>query len=135
MIAYNEELPPIKSHDYLIKWSCEVTWQIKYITSPLPLRQWSPNMQGGGLLWEASTDKVTQPFIYERNGLKKTVWENVWQVSPIPISSNQNRLHYSLNCIFTEFIMIRLMTMTILVTKMTSKMWQNRRYIHEMYVM
>lgn len=61
-------------------------------------------------------------IIYERNGLKKTVWKNVLQVSPIPISSNQNRLHYSLNCIFTEFIMIRLTTMTILVTKMTSKM-------------
>ena len=33
---YHEGLPPIKAHDPLIIWSCEITWQTKTI-SPLPV--------------------------------------------------------------------------------------------------
>ena len=40
----DEELPPITSHDHLIKWLCEVMWQIKYIIYLLPVDQWSPNV-------------------------------------------------------------------------------------------
>ena len=25
VVAYHEELPPVKSHDFLITWSCEIT--------------------------------------------------------------------------------------------------------------
>ena len=33
VVTENEELPPIKSHDSLMLWSCEFTRQIKYIIS------------------------------------------------------------------------------------------------------
>ena len=37
VVTYNEELPPKKSHDYLITWSFEVMWQMKKVISPLEL--------------------------------------------------------------------------------------------------
>ena len=36
VVTYGEELPPIHSHDTSIRWSCGVTWQVKYIMSLLP---------------------------------------------------------------------------------------------------
>ena len=41
--TYLERLLPIKLHDLLIKWCCEVTLQMKPITSPLQQRPWPPN--------------------------------------------------------------------------------------------
>ena len=32
-VTYHEGLPPIKSHDFLITWSCLITWQIKKIST------------------------------------------------------------------------------------------------------
>ena len=104
VVAYNEELPSIKSQDHLFMGFCTVTWQIKYI-SLLPQGLWPLNLvititgfhaksyttlwtlghtrildklntlylfyykdsghwmgQGGDLLWEASTNKITQLF-------------------------------------------------------------------------
>ena len=40
VLTYHEELPVIKSHSPLIKWSCKITWQTKTIRSPLPQCQW-----------------------------------------------------------------------------------------------
>ena len=50
VITYNEEPPLIESHGLPIKWSWEVTWQIKYISSPIALDQWLPNMTKCGLI-------------------------------------------------------------------------------------
>ena len=36
VVTYHEGLPPIKSHDPLITWSCKITWQTKFIITPLP---------------------------------------------------------------------------------------------------
>ena len=33
MVTYDERLLPIKSHDLLITWSCEITWQTKNIST------------------------------------------------------------------------------------------------------
>ena len=30
MVTYSEEFPPINSNDPLMRWSCDVRWQIKY---------------------------------------------------------------------------------------------------------
>ena len=35
MVINGEAQPTIKSHDYLNKWLCEVTWKIKNIKSHL----------------------------------------------------------------------------------------------------
>ena len=43
MVTYLEGLPPIDSHDPLNMWSCEVTWQVKYIISQLAENPWIPN--------------------------------------------------------------------------------------------
>ena len=43
LVTNNEEFPPKKSHDSLTTRSFEVTWQIKYVTSPLSLDQWLRN--------------------------------------------------------------------------------------------
>ena len=32
VVKYLEELPPINSHDPSRRWSCEITWQMKYIS-------------------------------------------------------------------------------------------------------
>ena len=38
VVTYHEGLAPIKSHDRLIRWSCEITWHIKSIsTITLPM--------------------------------------------------------------------------------------------------
>ena len=42
VITYHKGLPPIKSHDPLIMWSCEITWQTKNIISPPPDCLFSP---------------------------------------------------------------------------------------------
>ena len=39
-VTYSEELPSIKSQDPLISWSCEITWQIKYVISLPPKVLW-----------------------------------------------------------------------------------------------
>ena len=43
VVTYRDGLPPIKSHDHLNKRSFEVTWEIKYITSPIAEALWAPN--------------------------------------------------------------------------------------------
>ena len=35
LVTYREELPPMNSYDPSMRWSYEVTRQIKYIISPL----------------------------------------------------------------------------------------------------
>ena len=81
MVTYIDGLPPIKSHNPLITWSCEITWQTEsiIISTPECLRQ--PNLTGcwlalrglypyiytnghqtwqdGDLFWEAPTHKFT----------------------------------------------------------------------------
>ena len=44
VVTYDEETSPIMSDDPLIMWSCEVTWQIETLISPLPKDLWLPNM-------------------------------------------------------------------------------------------
>ena len=34
IVKQNKEFPPRNLHALSMKWSCEVTWQIKYIISP-----------------------------------------------------------------------------------------------------
>ena len=46
MVTYPYGLLPIKSHDALIWWSCEITWQTKNIKSPLPHCLWPQNVLG-----------------------------------------------------------------------------------------
>ena len=36
VVTYHEGLPPIKSHDRLITWSCKITGQTKFVITPLP---------------------------------------------------------------------------------------------------
>ena len=43
VMTYLKELPPISLHDPLMRWSCELAWQIKYIISPSPENPWTPN--------------------------------------------------------------------------------------------
>ena len=45
-VTYHERLLPIKSHDLLVMWSCDITWQTKTIISPLPLDLWLTNVTG-----------------------------------------------------------------------------------------
>ena len=42
MVTYQNELPPTKQHDQMIKWPCEIAWQTKNITSSLPEWLWPP---------------------------------------------------------------------------------------------
>ena len=46
MITYHDGLLPIKSHDPLIMWSCEITRQIKIIVSPLSECLWLSKLAG-----------------------------------------------------------------------------------------
>ena len=39
VVTYYKKVPPIFLHDTSIKWSCEVNWQIKYVTALLALDQ------------------------------------------------------------------------------------------------
>ena len=34
VVTYRKDFPTINSHDPSVWWSYEITWQIKYITSP-----------------------------------------------------------------------------------------------------
>ena len=44
MVAYLEVLLTMKSHEPLITWSCEITWQTKTAISPLSQCLWPPNL-------------------------------------------------------------------------------------------
>ena len=44
MVTYNKELLRIKSDDSLTRGSCDVSWQIKYVISPVFLDQGPMNM-------------------------------------------------------------------------------------------
>ena len=46
VVTYNEELPPIKSHDPLNTWPYKITWQTKFIITPLPEWLRPPNLVG-----------------------------------------------------------------------------------------
>ena len=52
--TYLEGLLPLKSHDAMITWSCEITWQTKTIISPLPQCLRPPNMAAWQLTWMGS---------------------------------------------------------------------------------
>ena len=41
VVKHNEELAPITSNDPSIMWSCELTWQIKYVISLLAQVLWT----------------------------------------------------------------------------------------------
>ena len=57
-----QELPPINLHDPSMRWSCEATWQIKYMQQQLT--HWHQTRKGADLQWEAPIFKVTLPFDY-----------------------------------------------------------------------
>ena len=50
LTPYPEMIPPLKSHDPLIRWSSKIMWQNKINISPLPQCLWSPISAG---LWLA----------------------------------------------------------------------------------
>ena len=54
MRTYLAELLPIKSHDARIMLSCEITWQIKTIISPLPQFLWPLSVAAWQLTWMGS---------------------------------------------------------------------------------
>ena len=43
VMIYLKEILPKNLHDPLMRWPCEVTWQIKYIISPSAERPETPN--------------------------------------------------------------------------------------------
>lgn len=82
MVTYNEELPPKKSHDYLITWSFEVPWQMAEVMSPLALnlvtcleevwpikphdplvtRLWSRDKRDHVNLWSTQINTIKSPL-------------------------------------------------------------------------
>ena len=44
VVTFNNKLPPTKSNDPQIIWSCKVMWQITYVISAIAIDQWLPNM-------------------------------------------------------------------------------------------
>ena len=44
VVTYSKKFPFIKLRDPSVTWSCNVTWRIEYVKSPLTLDQWPPNM-------------------------------------------------------------------------------------------
>ena len=49
-----ERAPPIKSHDHLFTWSCEIMWETWNIVFPLPECLWAPNLVGWWLTLRSS---------------------------------------------------------------------------------
>ena len=45
VVTYSEELALIDLHDPSMRWSCEVTWQIKYIISSLAEDPWTQKFE------------------------------------------------------------------------------------------
>ena len=52
MVAHLDGLLPIKSHDSLMTWSCDITWQAKTIISPLRQSLWPRNLEGCCLIFK-----------------------------------------------------------------------------------
>ena len=60
LVAYLEELPPVKSHDFVNTWICKVTWQVKIVKSSLSQYLESlKNVAGCDITLEGPTQKVT----------------------------------------------------------------------------
>ena len=90
VVTYLERLLPIKSHGYIFKCSCEITWQTKIIIHPLSQCLCLPNLAGWGYTMTSSFHKLTkaQPgkmvacsFSPKDHFLQKTI------ISPVPQSS------------------------------------------------
>ena len=45
VVTKSDNFSPIKPNDYFLKWSREITWQIKNVVYPLPESFWSPKFQ------------------------------------------------------------------------------------------
>ena len=87
-----EVVSPIKLDDPLIICSAEILWQTKTIIYPLPQCLWSPNVEGGDLLWERPPIKsddplstwsceITWQFKTIVSSLPQCLWHQTWQGS------------------------------------------------------
>ena len=92
MIAHLDELLPIKSHDSLITWSCDITWQDKVITSPLPQCLWPWNLVGWWLILKGSkTGSLQHPDL---GVLQSHVADedHYFSTSRVPMASKLDRM-------------------------------------------
>ena len=67
VVTWGEGLPSIKSYDYLNKWSCNFTWQIKSYHLQLQITISTKLGEGDDLSWEAATLKVTLSYDHLTN--------------------------------------------------------------------
>ena len=75
IVTHLDGLLLMKSHESLITWSYEITWQTKTIICPLPQYLWQPNLPGWRLALSGSYHKVTWPLARWSYLDHMTIWK------------------------------------------------------------
>ena len=73
-----QKAPPIRLHDPSRRWSREVTWHIKYLTSSLQRNHEHQTGQGADLSCEASTLKANWSFDHVTNARSRDNLKNLY---------------------------------------------------------
>ena len=123
MVTYLNGLLPINSHDPLITWPCEITWQTKTIISQLPQCQCPPNLTRWWLTRWAPTHNVTRLFglVVFRDHM--TNWNHYISNTTMPMSDKFGRLVTDLEGL------VRIMLPDPFVTWSCKIMWQTKTII------
>ena len=77
VVTYHKEFPLVKLLDPSVTCFCDVTWYIKYFTSPLALDQWPPNVA------KVVTHREKLPPINSHNSKNMCSREVTWQIKNI----------------------------------------------------
>ena len=80
VLTYLKMLLTLKSRDAWVTWSCEITWPIKTIHSPLPLCLSPPNVTG----WWLTEELAIKPHEPSTTWSCKILWQTRIIKSPLP---------------------------------------------------
>ena len=83
VMTYHKEFSPINSHESSIRWLFEVTWQVKYIMSPLAADSWHQTRKAAYLSLETPTLKATWTFDRMSNAklLENLIFPDLWPIN------------------------------------------------------
>ena len=92
LVTYHESLPLIKSHDYLITWTCKITQQNDTILYPLSHSLCSLNLAGSWLIFRGSYQYSHISFNHVILWDHREIWKHFISFTTIPMITKLGRV-------------------------------------------